>query len=208
MRKSLSAIVASALLLGSSASFAQLSLSYNSTIKVSGVQFYCSTNGNPVVTARLLVNQEDRGLPGVVYVAAHNDEQTEAWFSQGGTWVEWQSGYFPMYSINGGGIQDTTITLELPAANSRSTLPGVAPFANIFIGYGVLTNANEAMVQRVAAANAAARAKTPDRNLPVMDPDHQRRAYVQEDLTKKVKYQMIAARTSLPSCQSQTFSGG
>lgn len=208
MCKSLSTIVGAALLLGSSASFAQLSLSFDSTIKVSGVQFFCGGSGNPVVSAKLLVNPEDRGLPGVVYVAAHNDEKTEAWFMQGNTWVEWQSGYFPMYSINGNGIQDTTITLELPATNIRPTAPGVAPFANIFIGYGVLTTANEAVVQKVAAANAAARAKTPNQKLPVMDPDHHRRAYVQEDLTKKVKYQMIASRASLPTCQSSVFSGG
>lgn len=208
MRKCLSTVITATLLFSSSASFAQLSLSSDSTIKVSGVQFFCTQNGNPAVTARLLVNQEDRGLPGVVYVAAHNDERTEAWFIQGGSWVQWQGGYFPIYSIQGAGIQDTTITLELPASNVRSSLPNVAPFANIFIGYGVLTNASEAMVQKVAAAHAALRAKTPDKNMPVVDPDHQRRAYVQEDLTKKVKYQMIAAASSLPTCQSNTFTGG
>lgn len=210
MRKLILAAVAAASVSIGPEAFAQassLSLSADSTIKVSNVQIGCD-NGHPVVSARIIINEADRGLPGVIYVGSHDDAQTSAYFMEGGSWVQWGDAYFPMYAIMRNGMQDMTVTVGVTNPGAFPSDNTVAPHGNIYIGYGVLKPEKEAIVQKTIEVNAKMRAAHPEKNWPVVNPDMNRRAFVQEDLTKYVKYQKILSSAYVPTNCAQNLSIG
>lgn len=154
-----------------------------STIKITNVQTYCSGD-QPWVHFRVNVNPEDAGKPGLLYVGAHDPSQRVAQFYIAGAWVQAASTMFPPYAVARGGLYSMDVDAPL---NDPDTRQGWIMYA----GYGVLTAADESKVQQAIAAVAIAREKFPGRNIPGVDPDHHRRVFIQDNMTKGGKFQVV-----------------
>lgn len=155
----------------------------DSTIAIGAVQAYCIAT-QPYISVQLLINASDAGRPGLVYVASHDPDQTMGEGYSSGGWEVLQSQMLPILIIARSGLVNTT--LNIPMNN-----PGGKQGWSLYVGYGVLTDKDEAMVQQSMVAVAKMRAAHPERQVPSIDPDYQRRVLIQQDMTKNAKYKLV-----------------
>lgn len=182
----------------SSVSFAQLSLSSKSNIQIGNLKVFCKgslTEKIPFLQADILINADDSGLPGLLYLGTINDGQSQAYFLGANGWTLYNGGSLPPYAILRQGLQNSTITLDL------TTLPSSVE-QNIYLGYGALTAQSEKLVQAGIAAVAKIKEKLPDRKIESVDPDLHRLALVQENMTKNTKYQFVLKSADFPNCST------
>ena len=155
-----------------------------STITVTNVQTYCAGD-QPWVRFRVNVNPEDAGKPGLLYIGAHDPGQSVAqFFVSGAYWLPASSTMFPPYAVVRNGLYSVDVAAPL---NDPDTRQGWVMYA----GYGVLTPADEAKVQQAIAAVAIARERFPGRSIPAVDPDHHRRVFIQDNMTKGGKFHIV-----------------
>lgn len=165
------------------------------TIRAELARSYC--NGlQPYVVVNLHVNLADIGVPGIVYVATSDPNEQQANYTVLGSpsWYAFQGEamYVPYAVV--GGMQDAALTI--PAGELGWKL---------WVGYGVLTPkaANALTSSAAAQANAAALGKT----IPAVDPDHMRRAFIQEDMRQNGKYLAVLdwSRANVPDCNPNPY---
>ncbi|MFC6523169.1 hypothetical protein ACFQAT_28810 [Undibacterium arcticum] len=141
------------------------------------------------------INDEDKGLPGILYIGTINGDKTKAYFLSAAGWVAVGSGMIPAYSVVREGLQNARLQIDL------STVPDLmTDTQNIYVGYGALSVAAERSVQASITALEKAKEKLPGRTVKTVDPDMHRLALIQEDLTKKAKYQFVLSSSNFPVC--------
>lgn len=173
-----------------------INLSAPPTISVSGVTKICQGQ-IPYARVNLLVNLPDQGLPGLVYVGAHNPSQTAAEFYYAAGWQPWNGSLFPPNQIFRSGLHDLTLFIPLDRAWEKQGW-------RLYVGYGVLTAESEQKVQRMIQSYQEAKAKLPGRQFPTVDPDHFRRTLIQMNMTDNAKYRYVMDWTSdlIGMCES------
>lgn len=186
-----------AVLLLSSSSYAQLSLATTSTIRIANLKTYCVQRSIPYMQADIVINDADKGLPGILYVGIIDDEKQNPFFLTAGGWTRWAGGSIPVYGIMRDGLQTSTVSLNL----TLTSLPELSS-RNIYMGYGALSAASEKIVQGGIKAVATVRQKFPERQIPSVDPDMHRLALVQDDMTRHAKYQFVINSASFPVCET------
>lgn len=148
----------------------------------------------PVLNFTLYVNAQDAGRPGLMYVGAHDQMQSQAAvLNQSGGWEAFSGAMLTPYVVARGGL--STIPVRVPLPNA-----GAWQGWSIYLGYGALTPQGEQTVQQAVVAVANAKAKWPDRTIPAVDADHFSRSLIQEDMRKFTKYRL--ARTVTPELAS------
>jgi hypothetical protein len=155
----------------------------NATISISEVSTFCQGN-IPYARFKLLINTADKGFPGLIYVGAHSPERTKAEFYHGSYWDVWEEGMFPPNLILRDGLNDTALAIPLDRLTDKQGW-------RLYVGYGVLTVESEQKVQQMLQAYQIARAKLPDRQIPMVDPDHYRRTLVQTNMIDNMKYRYV-----------------
>lgn len=166
------------------------------TISAELAQSYCAGQ-QPFVVVNLHVNAADVGMPGMVYVATSDPTEQQANYTVMGStgWYAFQGEamYVP-YAVVSGGLHDAALTI--PAGEIGWKL---------WVGYGVLTAkaANALTASAAAQANAAALGKT----MPAVDPDHLKRAFIQEDMRQNGKYIAVLdwSRANVPDCNPNPY---
>lgn len=153
------------------------------SITASGVQVFCQ-GLQPYVSFVLPVLSADLGRPGMVYVGMRDQVGTAAMFLQGGIWVPWDSGLFPVYSSVTSGLGSQQVTLPL-----NGNLAGGGWM--LYAGYGVLTSDGEMRVQSYIATVQNTERIT-NKKVSSVDPDHYRRTLVQDDMSRYGKYTYIS----------------
>lgn len=195
----LKSLMLAVLLSGSSAVFAQ-TFTDKSSIKVANLRTGCVDLTIPYVEADILINDEDRGLPGVLYVGTTNQQHSEAYFATSGGWQGFSSGLIPPYQILSSGLSNTTVRLYV------LTMPPLmygseSSAHNVYFGYGALTVANERLVQSSIAAVQRVKQQFPDKKISSIEPDHMRLTLVQDNMTKNAKYQFVINGYDFPRCE-------
>lgn len=184
---------------------AQLGTAAPPSLRVVNIRTFCVNNLSPYLQADLVINEEDKGLPGVIYVGTLDDGKQNPHFLGPNGWTAWGSGTIPVYSIMREGLavpvrplqqQTVGVTLDL------SSLPAMGS-QSIYMGYGALSAKSEKAVQGGIDAVVMMRKKFPDRQLPPsVDPDMHRLALVQDDMTRNGKYNFVLSSASIPVCQN------
>lgn len=155
-----------------------------STIVVTDRGITC-VGRTPVLDVALSINGSDMGRPGLVYVGAHDAQQTEASFlGQDRYWQPLVGVAFPPAVIRRDGLVSQQI---------RIPLRDVAGYqgGSLYVGYGALSVGAEAMVRQAVASVATAKARWPDRQIPSVDEDYYKRTLIQEDMRKQNKYSFV-----------------
>lgn len=165
------------------------------SITATGVQVFCQAQ-QPYISFVLPVMAADQGRPGLIYVGMRNDSATAAMFLQGGSWVPWNGGLFPVYSTVTSGLRDQQYTLPL---NGYLAGGGWVLYA----GYGVLTSDGEARVQAYITTVQNTETIT-SRKVNGIDPDHYRRSLVQDNMVRFGKYSYISTGVENNSRVCQT----
>lgn len=166
------------------------------TIQAELARSYCAgTQAFDVVNIH--VNPADVGLPGLVYVATSDPAEQQANYTMLGSpsWYAYQGeAMFVPYAVVSGGLQDAALTIPAGAFGWK-----------LWVGYGALTAkaANALIASATAQANAAAIGRT----LPAVDPDHMRRAFIQEDMRQNGKYIAVLdwSRANVPDCNPNSY---
>ena len=166
------------------------------TIRAELAQSYCAGQ-QAFVVVNLHVNAGDVGIPGMVYVATSDPSEQQANYTVMGSpaWYAYQGEamYVP-YAVVSGGMQDASLTIPVGEIGWK-----------LWVGYGVLTAkaANALTSSAAAQANAAALGKT----IPAVDPDHMRRAFIQEDMRQNGKYIAVLdwSRANVPDCNPNRY---
>ncbi len=175
---------------------AQLNSVAAPSIRVANVRAFCVNRTIPYIQADIIINDGDKGLPGILYVAMLDDDKQHPYFLGPGGWTAWVSGTIPIYSVMRQGLSNTTITLDL------TSLPSIFG-QNIYMGYGALTQIAERSVQGAIDAVAMMRQKMPGRKLPpTVDPDLHRLALAQDDMTRNAKYNFVLSSANFPICET------
>jgi len=104
-------------------------------------------------------------------------------FLQGESWMPWDSGLFPAYSIVRSGLGSQQFTLPL-----NGYLAGGGWM--LYAGYGVLTSDSESRVQSYIASVQNTERIT-NKKTSSIDPDHFRRTLIQDDMARYGKYTYI-----------------
>lgn len=139
----------------------------------------------PVLDVTLNINAEDIGRPGLIYVGAHNAQQTEAAFlGQDLNWQPLVGVAFPPVIIRRDGL--ATQSLRIPLRDVSAYSGG-----SLYVGYGALSISGEGLVRQALAAVSTAKAKWPDRKIPSVDEDYYKRTLIQEDMRKQSKYRFV-----------------
>lgn len=196
-----------------------------STISTTGLQIFC-VNEEPYVRVDLIINGGDLGLPGILYVGAHDPAKTRAQFlvayeaprasvsghgarmqrqpiTYGGAWQTWNGSLFPPHWVARSGFSGA-VTLSIPlgvSANIDNEYSDKTGWL-LYVGYGVLTVQDEEKVQRAMDGVAKVKAKFPDRPIPAVEADHYRRVMIQEDMSQNAKYRHVLtwSREWMHSC--------
>ncbi|MCY0853038.1 hypothetical protein [Cupriavidus sp. D39] len=159
-----------------------------STITVANQTLGCAGR-TPVVTLNLLVNPEDAGRPGLIYVGVHDPQQMQAaLLNQDSAWEAFTGAALIPHIVRRDGL--SSVRLNIPLSSSPSYQGW-----SLYVGYGALTLASEAMVQKAVVAVAGVKARYPDRPVPAVDEDHFKRSLIQEDMRKNTKYRFVRAFT-------------
>lgn len=190
-----SRFLAVAVLLLCSSAHAQFSPASPSTIRLANYRTFCVNQTIPFLQVDLVVNDQDRGLPGVIYLGVIDDSGTRPFFLGSDGWLEVTSGTIPPYSIQRQGLQNFSLSMDL------SSLPQVNG-RNLFIGYGALTAASSRMVQAGIDAATKMKERFPNRPVMTVEPDLHRIALVQDDMTKNSKYHFVINAANFPICDS------
>lgn len=172
-------------------------------LSVTGMQVTC-IGYQPYVRFTLPVSTYDRGRPGLLYVAMHDANMTQAAFLTSGKWSAWTGGLFPAYSIASSGLSQVTISLPLPPALAGGGW-------KLYAGYGALSVDSESRVQAALDAVSAAKALTGNAGgIYAVDPDHYRRTLIQTDMTQGGKYAYVNTGVESNShvCDPQMGGGG
>lgn len=120
----------------------------------------------------------------MVYVGMRNQAGTAAMFLQAGSWSQWESGLFPVYSNLSYGLSDQHFTLPL-----NGYLAGGGWM--LYAGYGVLTSEGEVRVQSYVATVQNTERIT-NKKVNSVDPDHFRRTLTQDDMVRYGKYSYVS----------------
>lgn len=160
---------------------AQAQVAAPSTISVKKVRLFCQRQ-RPYITFTLPINTSDQGRPGLLYIGMHDPAMSQANFLRNHTWLNWQSGLFPVYAVMRGGLYSTRLTIPLPP---RITGSGW----HLYAGYGALSIEDELRVQR--AIDTVNKAKALNLNISGVEPDHYRRSLIQMDMSKNGKYTYV-----------------
>lgn len=175
---------------------AQLNTAAAPSIRVASVRTFCVNRTIPYVQADIIINDGDKGLPGILYVGVLDDDRQHPYFLGASGWTAWGSGTIPVYSVMRQGLSNTTVTLDL------TSLPSMFG-QSIYMGYGALTPMAEKSVQGAIDAVAMMRQKLPGRQLPpTVDPDSHRLALVQDDMTRNAKYNFVLSSANFPICET------
>lgn len=176
--------------------YAQINTTAVPSIRVANVRAFCVNRTTPYLQADIIVNDGDKGLPGILYVAMLDDDRQHPYFLGAGGWTAWVSGSIPVYSVMRQGLSNTTVTLDL------TSLPSIFR-QNIYMGYGALTPIAERSVQGAIDAVVMMRQKMPGRPLPpTVDPDSYRLALVQDDMMRNAKYNFVLSSANFPICET------
>jgi hypothetical protein len=169
-------------------------------LTVVGLQVFCQ-GLQPYASFTLPVLGQDLGHPGIVFVGMHDASRTQAKFLSGDSWYDWQSGLFPVYAVRSSGLGNQQFTLPL-----NGLLAGGG--WKLYVGYGVLSDQDEARVQQGIIAVNAARAVRGGQVANV-DPDHHRRTLVQTDLVRFGKYAYVntGVENNAKVCEPQDGGG-
>lgn len=160
-----------------------MTFSNNSSINIGSSKVVCEQS-RAFVEVQVLINADDKGKPGVIYAGLSDTNQTIGYLFDGNSWVKWGGGLFSPYLIGRAGLVDTVI--RVPVANIEDF-----PNTQFYIGYGTLLPGDEDKIQRYIQGYNTIKAKYPDRNIPFVDPDQQRLAFVQKNMTDLFKYHYI-----------------
>lgn len=152
------------------------------SLTASGVQVFCQ-GYQPFVSFVLPVMPVDRGRPGAFFVGMRDQGGTSALFLQGDTWMPWESGMFPVYSVRNNGVSDQKFILPL-----NGNLAGGGWM--LYVGYGALSSEAEGRVQSYVATVQKTEQLT-NKKLNSVDPDHYRRSFIQDDMARMGKYTYI-----------------
>jgi hypothetical protein len=147
------------------------------TIRAEYVSSYCDGN-RPIAVINLHINGDDVGLPGILYVAMHDPAEQQASYAVAGSndWYEYGGeAMYPPYAVVTAGLQDVSLRLAAGPVDWK-----------LYVGYGALTPRAEAIVQ--AGQSVVAKARAMGRAVTGIDPNHHRRALVQEDMKRNAKF--------------------
>lgn len=186
-----------------------------STISTTGLQIFC-LNEEPYVRVDLIINGEDLGRPGILYVGAHDPAKTRAQFfvayetprtpvaghgtqmqfhsfsSYSGAWQTWDGSLLPPHWVAHGGFAGP-VTLSIPLGASANVDGEFYDKTGwlLYVGYGVLTIQGEEKVQRAMDGVEKVKAKFPERQIPAVEADHYRRILIEDDMGQNAKYRHI-----------------
>ncbi|RWA52421.1 hypothetical protein AU476_17810 [Cupriavidus sp. UYMSc13B] len=132
----------------------------------------------------IAMNAEDVGRPGLIYVGAHDPQQTQAAFLGQYGWEPFTGVAFPPAVVRRDGL--VSQTLQIPLSNVAGW-----PNWSLYVGYGALSVTSENMVRQAVLSVATAKAKWPDRPIPPVNEDHFKRSLIQEDMRKLSKYSFV-----------------
>lgn len=153
-------------------------LTQPSSIQAEYVSSYCE-GSRPSVVVNLHINATDLGRPGILFVGMLDPDEHRVSYAVAGSnnWYEYSGeALYPPYAVVTGGLQDVALRLAAGPAAWK-----------LYLGYGALTERSESMVQ--AAMDVVAKARERGRaNVPTVDPNHYRRALVQQDMERNGKF--------------------
>jgi hypothetical protein len=157
------------------------------TPSISNVQTYCY-NKQPQVRFNLLIHASDQGLPGLIYIGAHNPEKTRAQFYVQETWQEFEGAIFPVYKTVREGLTHTSLSIPLDEVIAKQGW-------QLYVGYGALTAEDEAKVQKMSDTVQSFKSNFPEKKVNTIEPDYFRRVLIQDNMTKHGKYHYIRSWT-------------
>lgn len=159
----------------------------DSAIQLTPRQLYCRRD-RPWVTFGMYVLGQDSGRPGAAYVGAHDPEKKHGAYMTGdGNWYSADgASLVPAYADLRSGMRPVIFDFPL----DLSSMDGWS----IYVGYGVLTQADESAAARLDADYERLKAKVASmgRSMPVPDGEQFKRMRVQNDMTMNKKYQAAA----------------
>lgn len=162
-------------------------------LSVGDVRLECNGERKRVV-ARVLFNLQaggDVGVPGLLYIAAHNPSSEQAtFFSLDGGWQEWEGGMLPIFRVVRDGLQD--INIEIPLGINFMKFRRRI----LYVGYGRYLPGMEEQVRRWRLGLEKAREKFPDRQLYDPGDDYLRRALVEKEMKDSERYVKVADITA------------
>jgi len=129
---------------------------------------------------------EDAGNPGLVYLAMVDPAQRNAYFFQdGNTWVKWDGGMLPMFSIERDGVESKQISVNL--GRSYRAFAGFT----LYVGYGLHHPEMEDVVQKRREGLNKAHEMFPQRSLYDPGDDYMRRALIERELKDTQRYKAV-----------------
>lgn len=163
----------------------------DSAIQLTPPQLYCRSDRG-WVTFGMYILGKDHGRPGAAFVGAHEPAfQHSAFMTPDGNWYNTDGGSLvPAFADLRDGMRPVIFDFPLDLSNMEGW--------PVYVGYGVLTSADEAELAAQQATYEAAKAKaaTMGRTVTLPDPEQLKRQRAQDDMTKNKKYQYVGTMTT------------
>lgn len=136
------------------------------------------------------IDPENYARPGVLYLGVlegtiERPIASYAW--DGARFVAWNGlGMMPPGEVRRGGLGGTINFKDIDVSNFLNN-----PNYSIWVGYGALSVVGERAVAAKNEGVAAARAKFPDRQIPVISDDQMRLSLVETDMRQNKRYMQV-----------------